>query len=245
VILRSSVPRSPNLLVRCVGPGAIPVPRAADVDVIDMHWKEDHCRAGLHESTADHIALLPQSGLRKFGMVHVLFGFAWPCWQHYERVAFWDDDLSPMRPISRFFDAFRQVCEGYLVRVAHPGLTRDSHYAHECSLSSVAGQVGDLWQRVPFCELMAPMFTRAALRDYLPTFGETEHGYGLEQVWAHKEAAAGRVIARIDATPVRHARPIGESYDAERAMRDGVRLMRRHGVPIPSHVPAGYLEEAT
>ena len=61
-----------------------------------------------------------------------------------------------------------------------------------------------------FVEVMAPIFSREALEVCKPTFVESRSGWGLDWVWPAlcRDAVLDR-IAVIDATPVRHTRPVG------------------------------------
>jgi len=143
----------------------------------------------------------------------------------FDAVMIADDDLVPVGcTISDMFAAFR--ASG--ARVAHPALTPDSPHAFAHSLQG--------GPPMPFTELMAPMFTREALIEYLPHFGETVHGWGLEQMWAHRERAAGRQVARLDATPMRHTRALGGSYNYLEAMQEARGFLKRHGIPEPEHM---------
>ncbi len=82
---------------------------------------------------------------------------------------------------------------------------------------------------------MAPVFSRAALRLCAPTFAQSRSGWGLDWLWPRlcDEAGLGR-IAIIDATPVRHTRPVGgELYRNHPGMdprADAERILRRYGI---------------
>ncbi|HSC65029.1 MAG TPA: DUF707 domain-containing protein [Caldimonas sp.] len=67
-----------------------------------------------------------------------------------------------------------------------------------------------------FVEVMAPLFSREALRSCAPTLDESRSGWGLGWVLPTlcERAGLGR-IAIIDATPVRHTRPVGGSSIAD------------------------------
>lgn len=151
--------------------------------------------------------------------------------RHFDSIMLADDDLLPVGcTISNMFECFH----GTGARVGHPALTRDSPHAFPHSLQAQDWHVP--YSAVPFCELMCPMFTRAALFDYLPYFGETVHGWGLEQLIAHREHSAGRPIVRLDATPMRHTRPLGGSYNHLVAMAEAREFLKRHGIPEPEHM---------
>jgi hypothetical protein len=82
---------------------------------------------------------------------------------------------------------------------------------------------------------MAPIFRRAALERCAPTFSESPSGWGLDWLWPVlcRAAGLGR-IAVIDATPVRHTRPVGgELYRNHPELDprgDAERVLRKHGI---------------
>ena len=144
--------------------------------------------------------------------------------------AFWfpDDDLAVDKEgvdrMFAFFHAFR-------LSLAQPALTRDSYFTWETLLQ----KEGCHLRYGGFVEVMAPLFSRAALRLCWPTFSESRSGWGLDWLWPPlcQGAGIGR-IAVIDATPVRHTRPVGgELYrnhpDLE-PRRDAERLLGRRGI---------------
>jgi len=86
-----------------------------------------------------------------------------------------------------------------------------------------------------FVEVMTPIFSRNALRVCAPTFAESRSGWGLDWVWptlCEREGLDG--IAIIDATPVRHTRPVGgELYKNHRDLdpqADARRVVRKYGL---------------
>lgn len=119
--------------------------------------------------------------------------------------AFWfpDDDLSATTDvINRMFALFH----GFSLSLAQPALTRDSFRSWDQLLE----RPEYVLRHVAFVEVMAPIFEKSALRACLPTFTMSRSGWGLDWVWP-KLAGRGRPdsIAIIDATPVRHTRPLG------------------------------------
>jgi hypothetical protein len=119
--------------------------------------------------------------------------------------AFWfpDDDLATdtanLNRMFAFFCAYR-LC------LAQPALTRDSYYTWNTLLQDPRCHI----RYTRFVEVMAPLFSRAALRTCLATFSQSRSGWGLDWVWPTlcSRARLGR-IAILDATPVCHTRPVG------------------------------------
>lgn len=144
--------------------------------------------------------------------------------------AFWfpDDDLAADTAVlNRMFAFFH----AHQLALAQPALTRDSYFTWSTLLQAPRAQL----RFTRFVEVMAPIFSRAALRLCAPTFDESRSGWGLDWIWPTlcERAGLGR-IAVIDATPVRHTRPVGgELYrrHPEMAPRaDAERVLKKYGL---------------
>lgn len=166
-------------------------------------------------------------------------GPKWPCLAdllktHRDRIerydAVWlpDDDLSvDTDGIDRMFAFFH----AHRLCLAQPALTRNSYHTWNTLL-----QEPDCHLRYTrFVEVMAPIFSRAALQVCAPTFSESPSGWGLDWVWPTLCERAGlKGVAIIDATPVRHTRPVGgELYRNHRDLdprADARRVVRKYGL---------------
>jgi hypothetical protein len=151
---------------------------------------------------------------------------AW--FDEYDAVWFPDDDLAASTAtVERMFAFFHAnaLC------LAQPALTRNSFFTWTTLLQHPDSQL----RFTRFVEVMAPIFSRPALRLCAPTFAESPSGWGLDWVWPHlcEQAGLGR-IAVLDATPVWHTRPVGgELYRNHPALdprADAERVLRRYGL---------------
>ncbi|MFG6413229.1 DUF707 domain-containing protein [Roseateles sp. DC23W] len=119
--------------------------------------------------------------------------------------AFWfpDDDLAATtETLNRMFGLFH----GFGLALAQPALTRDSYY----SWNTLLQHPRYVLRHVAFVEVMAPLFDRSSLRACLKTFTESRSGWGLDWVWPELAGRGRRdSIAVLDATPVKHTRPLG------------------------------------
>lgn len=146
-------------------------------------------------------------------------GPKWPCLgelldQHpelverYEAVWLPDDDLAAdTDTLSRMFDLFH----AYQLQLAQPALTRDSYYTFDTLLQRAAFEL----RFTGFVEVMAPLFSRDALRRCRETFHLSRIGWGLDFVWPGLiDNADQRRIGVLDGTPVHHTRPVrgGDLY---------------------------------
>lgn len=144
--------------------------------------------------------------------------------------AFWfpDDDLAATtETLNRMFGLFH----GFGLALAQPALTRDSYYSWDTLLQHPEYVL----RHVGFVEVMAPLFEKSALRACLKTFGQSRSGWGLDWVWPTL-AGRGRkdTIAILDATPVKHTRPLGgDLYRNNPEMdprRDEAQLLQEYGL---------------
>jgi hypothetical protein len=166
-------------------------------------------------------------------------GPKWPClhalldehaWLLDEYDAFWfpDDDLAAdTATIDRMFAFFH----AHELALAQPALTRNSFYTWNTLLQ----QRDSLLRLGNFVEVMAPIFSRSALRLCAPTFSESQSGWGLDWLWpALLQRENIGPIAVIDATPVRHTRRVGgELYRNHPTMdprADAERVLLKYGL---------------
>jgi hypothetical protein len=180
---------------------------------------------GRHREDADHYEMRPGPKWPAIadlleehsGMLHAYDAFWFP-----------DDDLAASGPvIDRMFAFFR----AYQLCLAQPALTRNSFYTWDTLLQDSRAHI----RYSGFVEVMAPLFSRAALEVCRPTFSESRSGWGLDWIWPTlcRQAGLGR-MAILDATPVRHTRPVGGELYANHPdldpRRDAERLLRQHGI---------------
>jgi hypothetical protein len=172
-------------------------------------------------------------------MYEVRSGPKWPCIsallnenaefiERYEAVWFPDDDLATDTTLlNRMFAFFH----AYQLSLAQPALTADSY----CTWRTLRRDPKSHLRFNQFVEIMAPLFSREALRVCAPSFAESPSGWGLDWLWPRlcREAGIGR-LAVIDATPVCHTRPCGgELYRNNPALdprADAQRVLRKYGL---------------
>lgn len=125
---------------------------------------------------------------------------------HYEYVLALDDDLL-FRPggISSYFD----ICRENDLYLSQPALRWRSHFSHYVTLRNPTCRL----RKVTFIEVMAPCFSRPALRELQKTFLYTKSTYGIDWAWS-AEVAGRRSFHVVDEVPILHARPIDRSNGA-------------------------------
>jgi len=144
---------------------------------------------------------------------------------------FWlpDEDLiTDTTSINRLFDYARI----WQLALSQPALTHDSYQTWPLLLHNPRYEL----RFTRFVEVMAPLFDRAALQTCLPTFTESQTGFGLDLVWSSLLQARGeRAIAIIDAAQICHSRPVGggdlyKQISFQDAKYEGTALLRKYGL---------------
>jgi hypothetical protein len=148
--------------------------------------------------------------------------------ERYEAVWFPDDDLAIDAPtVERFLEIFQAA----KLALAQPALVDGCHWSHELTLAHDSFAL----RYTNFVEVMAPAFSREALRACAPTFGESKSGWGLDYAWPRVLGDPRNAIAIVDATPMVHTRPVGGAgaYLLKEAEAEVAALARRFGFSLP------------
>jgi hypothetical protein len=239
------------LLIVNAGPRSEPVaPHLGDnVDVLAIHWcpssrvdvfgaatyRDYDPRHHKFHSAAAFMAWCPvcqTSGpeallLRKVGGCSTCRGTGRVI-DDYRAIALADDDLVPIG--CTWTDIFRLMAEAGL-SVAQPAIHPSSgnHYSHPITLQ-VAGVT---WRQTDFVEVMCPILTREAfLRTPFSDAGFS--AWGLEAWWGAKERCG-----ILDATPVRHTRPVKSGGHAELGINfedEAETFRQKYGVARPREI---------
>lgn len=229
-----------RLRVVARGPGAVSPPKQESWDLCDVFWHPEEVQAvieGKLASDAKYVVLDRDRNLRKLGLIKKLFD-ASDFWRGYESIMLADDDMDPNGcTVEGIFNLFDKTGS----RIAQPALTADSHFSHAITLQDV----GCAWRLVNFVEMGIPIFTREALLEYLPFFSGTVSGWGVDFYWSMKEIDAGRSLAILDGTPVRHVRAVGDGgyYEGLKVEpgREMQEFLERQG--LWSRMSAGFRQE--
>ena len=234
------IPAAPAAAVRAAAP---PVPRR-NLVVVRAGDKSLH-REWLDGTTRDfdlfisYYGTTPGRHREDADLYEARPGPKWPCLaallqerpdlvDRYQAFWFPDDDLSANgATIDRLFAFFR----AYELCLAQPALTANSYATWNTLFQDTRCHI----RYTGFVEIMAPLFSRRALEVCARTFAESPSGWGLDWVWPTlcRRAGLGR-IAIVDATPVRHTRPLGgELYRNHPTMdprADAARILRDYGI---------------
>ena len=141
-------------------------------------------------------------------------GLKYPWFEHFLRENRWvfdydaiwlaDDDLeADTATVSDAFDIF----QAERLLLAQPALTHDSVVCHEM----MRRKMGCYLRYVGFVEEQMPIFSRECLGRIEHTMGETISGWGLGVAWAKILGHPLDKMAVIDAAPMKHIRPLGQS----------------------------------
>jgi hypothetical protein len=148
----------------------------------------------------------------------------WDGWRAYDQVWMPDDDIdAEPQTIERMFAA----AAGAGLELFAPALDEASYFAHFDTTRNP--RFFGRW--TGFVEIMAPGFSRSALERLLPTFDESETGWGwgLDSVWP--KLLDYENVGILDAAAVTHTRPVGVMRDEalrRRVLAESDRLLDKY-----------------
>jgi len=120
-----------------------------------------------------------------------------------------------------FLDAFLLAAEHFGLRLAQPAHAFASHAAWPVTRR----RPGVIARRTRFVEIgPVTAIHRDAFALLLP-LPELEMGWGLDAHWSAAAAAAGLPLGVVDATPIRHLRPVAAAYPRAAAVAEAERFL--------------------
>ena len=135
-------------------------------------------------------------------------------WRDYRYTLLLDDDVyfSP-GDVSRLF----RICDAHRTYLAQPALRWGTYASHAVTLRNPMCRL----RATSFVEIMAPVFSPAALEDLFDTFSLTKSTWGIDWAWSSK-LSGKRPIHIVDSIAVEHTKPVnvagGAFYSRLRAM---------------------------
>ena len=190
--------------------------RQAELDSVIAALKQTH-----HEVT---VALAPLGDRGKFQNINLALTdidvsqFDW--------LMVFDDDVALP---DGFMDRFIYLCETANLKMAMPA----HKFRSFASYIVTYRHLGSLVRQTNFVEC-GPI--TAFHRDILPLvypFADVKWAWGMDVVWAEQAHKAGLPIGVVDATPLRHLKPIAATYNKSNASREGTAYLDRLGIDRP------------
>jgi hypothetical protein len=129
--------------------------------------------------------------------------------EKYEYFFFPDDNISMD---SENISALFEYMEAFNLQIAQPALS-DSYYTYKHTLKNKFCQL----RFTNFVEMMAPCFSRNALRKVLHSFNENSRGWGIEYHWAQLIDYKGDEMAIIDDLHAVQTRPPNQLFNQQNA----------------------------
>jgi hypothetical protein len=123
--------------------------------------------------------------------------------EHYDLIGCPDDDLEV---VAGCWSEIFEITAESGAAIAQPSLDARSYFSHAVTLQRRRYR----YRRTSFVEVMCPIFTRDALRDFLPRFRDNKSSWGLDYLWSSQVESAGKRLAVIDAAALLHTRKIGK-----------------------------------
>jgi hypothetical protein len=115
-----------------------------------------------------------------------------------------------------FLDRFVLLAEAFGFALAQPAHAFASHAAWEVTRR----RPGVLARRTRFVEIGPVTAISATAAEVLLPFPDLHMGWGLDARWSAIAAERGWPIGVIDATPVRHLRPVAGDYPRDAAIAE-------------------------
>ncbi len=232
---RRGPPRRRNLVVLRANEKSLHVEWTRNLPVEERYW--DLCVSFYGDEKNFPIEdfseyQVMQNKTRKFPSIYDLFAAERMLWD-YDFFMFPDDDLS-MSWID--LNVLFEVCREHRLDLAQPALTENSYISHLITLQ----QPGRLLRYVGYVEGMAPIFSIEALRMCLPTFRDSQSGWGIDIVWPHLLGRTDSRIAVIDRVAVTHTRPVGGNYADVDAGAELEQVPKEYGSQ-PRYIELGHL----
>jgi hypothetical protein len=131
----------------------------------------------------------------------------------YDWLLVFDDDVILPRG---FLDAFLFLCERFDLTLAQPAHKHWSHAAWRVTRR----RAGSIARLTRFVEIGPVTALHARAFGTLLPFPDLFMGWGLDAHWGAVAAERGWRLGVIDATPVRHTRPVAAGYDREAAIAE-------------------------
>jgi hypothetical protein len=136
----------------------------------------------------------------------------------YDWLLLVDDDVALPRG---FLDAFLFLAERFGFTLAQPAHALRSHAAWDVTRRRVL----PVARRTRFVEIGPVTAIHARAFDALLPFPDLQMGWGLDAHWAALAQARGWTLGVIDATPVRHLRPVAASYPRGAALAEAATFL--------------------
>jgi GT2 family glycosyltransferase len=153
----------------------------------------------------------PAPGLGKWANVNAALAAAPP--DRADWLLIVDDDVVLPRG---FLDTFLAIAEGCGLRLAQPAHAFASHAAWDVTRR----RPGVLARRTRFVEIGPVTALDAVAARVLLPFPALQMGWGLDAHWGAIAAEHGWAIGVVDATPVRHLRPVASDYPRDAAIAE-------------------------
>jgi hypothetical protein len=214
--------RRANLVVLPAGPGSLhPFWLEGEGDT-PRNW--DLCLGWYGADRPDpsipceYLAHIPRT--KKFRLLYDLLHEDSPLW-NYDAIWLPDDDLlASTAGINVMFHLFRR----FGLDLAQPSLMQgpNCYPNHPITVRRPNSDV----RYEPFVEIMCPILSRRALKICVGSMRDVESGYGLDHLWPSLLGYPRERIGMIDAIAVVHTRPIGATYDIQRAVDEQAAVHR-------------------
>lgn len=214
--LRAARSRKPARAERILIVGIEVPSRSADIHDVVARLR----RGSRHDISVSISPMLDQG---KFANITAAISSAAAPLASFDWLVITDDDIAFP---ARLLDDMVAIAAAADLALSQPSHAFLSHATYSITLR----RCGLLARRTNFVEIGPLTLIRADIFSALLPFPASRWCYGIDLLWSVAARRAGRRIGIIDATPIRHLRPVAASYDIDAARDEGQRLLNEHGV---------------
>ena len=129
-----------------------------------------------------------------------------------------DDDIALS---SDFLDLFVAFCQREKLQLAMPA----HRFASYKTFAVTERHWGSAVRMTSFVEIGPLTLLHSSLFPALIPFPSLRFAWGLDALWASEAKRHGWRLGVVDATPISHLRPVGQSYSGELALEEGRRFL--------------------
>ena len=170
------------------------------------------------------LSIWPMADQGKFANVDAAIGAASTPLAAFDWLIIADDDVE-VAP--GFLDEFIAASEAAGLAIAQPAHRFDSY----ANFGLTHRRWGALVRETRFVEIGPLTALRRETFDALIPFPRSRWCYGIDVYWASIAQEKGWKVGVVDATPIRHLRPVAKAYDATAAIAEGRQLLVKLGIP--------------
>lgn len=187
----------------------------------DIHAVVKNLCAGTRHDVS--ISITPMGDRGKFANIDEAISAASEPLSNFDWLVITDDDIT-FAP--GFLDDLIGLSDQADLAISQPAHAYRSHMSY----SITRRQSGSLVRQTNFVEIGPLTLIRSDTFKYVIPFPESRWCYGIDLLWAEIIKKNGLRMGIVDGTPVKHLRPVANSYNIDEAIQEGKDLLTRYQI---------------